>query len=264
MIRKKGGFGLNAIIILTLLGLILLTMGCAGTSLQGEDKAQTHLKLGDSYLKSGDFTRALKELLEAAKLDPNNAEIQNILGAAYMSKEVYPEAIKHFQNAQTLKSDYSEAYNNLGIVYVRMGEYDKAIEQFQAAVKNLLYPTPQYAWCNMGLAYHQKGDYHKAIACYQGALKSTPRFVPALNGIAQSYEKLGKLSLALENYRLAVMFDAKFPDAHYNLGLLQAKMGQMIEARASFESVVSLSPDSNLGRKAQRYIDDIKAGRPVR
>jgi len=112
--------------------------------------------LGDSLLQEGKYQDALRELLEAAEVDPENPGIQNSLGLAYQNLREYDKAVSHYKRALQLKPNFPEVANNLGTVYVLMGELDTAIVYFQKAADDVLYRTRHYAFMNLGSTYHRK------------------------------------------------------------------------------------------------------------
>ena len=62
----------------------------------------------------GNYTAALKELLEAEKINPKDAITHNYLGITYRNKNLPDKAIFHFEKALDLNPGYSIAKNNLG------------------------------------------------------------------------------------------------------------------------------------------------------
>ena len=85
---------------LLLLCLIISVISCASKDVQKE-QAQLHLQIGTGLLSKGQYPQALASLLQAEKLDPDNAEIQNNLGLAYFVRKEYESSLKHM-NHQTL------------------------------------------------------------------------------------------------------------------------------------------------------------------
>ena len=84
-----------------LIAVLFLLSGCAGlgtgsSSNRDKGRADAFLRLGASYLRQGQTTPALRELLKAEQLDPDNPEIQNHLGLTYMAKKRYPLAVERF------------------------------------------------------------------------------------------------------------------------------------------------------------------------
>lgn len=88
---------------------------CAATSENGlgegsvkrdEAKARAHLSLGTVHLKNGRLIHALKDLLEAEKYDPQNADVQNHLGVVYQNLKKYPLAVDHLKRALALRKNF--------------------------------------------------------------------------------------------------------------------------------------------------------------
>ena len=79
-----------------LLGAVSLALlaGC-GTSEQAKQKASIHFRLGSEYLQRGDPTSALREYLEAEKLNPDDATVQFGLGSALNAKGRFQEGLQH-------------------------------------------------------------------------------------------------------------------------------------------------------------------------
>ena len=76
---------------------------------------------GTANIQAGQYTPALKELLEAEKLTPNDPTVHYYLGIAYERKGFIDDAVREFQKAIALKPDYSEAINFLGTIYLSRG-----------------------------------------------------------------------------------------------------------------------------------------------
>ena len=101
-------------------GLVLLTLflaACAGNKQLKKEQAEATRKLGEAYLRQGNYTAALSELRKAEKLYPQDHILQNDLGIAYRKKGKTDLAIKHFKKAIKLKPDFAPAINNLGTAY---------------------------------------------------------------------------------------------------------------------------------------------------
>ena len=171
-------------------GLILLLSAvvlsaCAGSQsrVEVEKKAAATRTIGEAYMRQGNYPAALRELLNAQELNPEDHIVYNDLGLCYMAKKMMTEAIAHFKKAIALKPSYAPARNNLGSAYMVLKEYDAAIEVFKEITKDALYATPHYPLANLGTAYFYKGDYQTALDYYKKALDLQPDFAIALTGV---------------------------------------------------------------------------------
>ena len=87
---------------------ILLTVflsACAGSQSQQEDQklGEATRLIGEAYMRKGDYTSALRELLKAKDLYPEDPIVYNDLGLCYMAKNMLPDAIVNFKKAVALK-----------------------------------------------------------------------------------------------------------------------------------------------------------------
>jgi type IV pilus assembly protein PilF len=238
--------------------LLLVFLSACSTSQQRKDDALTHMRLGGSFLREGRPTQALSELTKANELDPSNPEIRNILGIAYLEKGMIPQAINQFEKALYLKPDYPEVHNNLGTALLRDKRGKEAIIEFNKALENPLYPTPHFVHYNLGQAYFILGNLEKSRENYQEAIKLSPSYSLAYHGLSQTWKSLGDLKEAAEALKKALEYAPQFAQAHYDLGEVLVLLNQTSLAVLAFREVVNLVPESEIGKKAQQRIKELK------
>ena len=242
-------------------GILICLSGCAtGKEIKKNDQSQVFFQMGASYLKEGDMTRALGELLKARDLAPNDPEILNALGLAYRFKGRSEEAIDSFQKAVKAKPEFSDAYNNLGVVYLDLGDWDQAIPAFEQALKNLLYETPEWARVNLGWAWFKKKDYPRAVEEFKRALVESPRFCLAHNRLGQVYLETSKYEDAIFEFRLAIKYCQQYPEAFLNIGLAYIKTSKAQEACENFNRAQQMGGEGEISRTANRYLKLLKCG----
>jgi tetratricopeptide (TPR) repeat protein len=104
----------------------------------------------DYYLKGNvhysknqpDYQQALRAYLEAARLEPGNAEYLNSIGLTYLELAKYNKAIEYFEKALALDTgvhgdehwDVAVRLNNLGLAWLDLGNYQKAVEYSKKAL----------------------------------------------------------------------------------------------------------------------------------
>ena len=243
-----------------LLIIALLMVSCAAQdSTHNTRMASAKRDIGEAYMRQGDYTAALRELLDAEKLNPEDHLVQNDLGICYMNKKRMADAITHFKKAVAIKSNYAPARNNLGTAYLALKEWDTAIEIFQGISKDALYGTPHYPLSNIGLAYYHKGEYKTALRYYKEALKIKDNFVNALKGAGRSYLALNDGRMALKYLTRAVKIAPKVPELHYELAEANLLVGRTRQAIVSYESAIELAmPESDIAEKARKRLRSIR------
>lgn len=122
------------------------------------------LKAAEAYYQIERFDDAIKYLLAANKLRPDDREVVVHLGNANFDANKYDEAQKWYTAALAKKSDDVNVRTDLGLTYVfrEPPDYDKAIAEFNKALE--LDPNHIQTLQNMTVAYTKKGDKAKASA----------------------------------------------------------------------------------------------------
>jgi len=240
------------------LGLLMVAglLSCAGSQ-KRKELAENHLNIGTAYVEGGDYTAALKELLEAEKYTQENPKIHYYLAVAYFGKGYNEKAIEECESAIRLKPDYSSAHNFLGTLYYSRGQYDKAIAAFNSALGNILYDTPEMSLYNMGRAYYSKGDYRLALMKYQeAAVKAIrPELIPLIEKeMGKASYAQGDIDGAIGHFKKSTELVPNLVESYFFLGECYSRQKRMSEARQAYEMVVKLAPSSDFGLKAKQAL----------
>lgn len=242
--------------------LVIGILSCGGNRAQLKRQSEALRDLGYSHLYAGDYTSALKELLNAEKLYSGDPILHNDLGLVYMAKGKYEKALYHFRKSLKLNPQYPEALNNMGTVYSILKQWDKAIECFDRAQSDLLYKAPHIALSNLGAVYYEKKEYDRSARYYKEVLKVTPQSAGVDR--ARAHRGLGRIYMAMGNYKEAVLSLEKavkdapdFAAAYYNLGQGYLKLQSFEKSFAAFEKVLGLTSDAELIAKARAAIEEL-------
>ena len=244
---------------LSMLLAILLLSGCAATGVSPLDKkkADATRNLGEAYLGEKNYTAALRELLKAEKLNPDDPILHNDLGLVYMAKDKTDRAIAHFERAIELKPDYSLAKNNLGSAYLVRKEWDRAIPVLEAVTGDMLYATPHYPLANLGWAYYNKNDYDKARKYLKEALELKPDFFVAQLNLGRTYLATGQLHAALSQFEASAKNNPKDPALLLELGKTYRLLGDYNSAILTLKGAIEYADDSDLAVQASEELKKI-------
>jgi len=237
----------------------LYVVSCATANVGVQKKQGEALRnLGEEYYKQGDYTSALKELLKAETLYPDDAFLQNDLGLTYKAKVRLDLAAKHFKKALEIKPDYAPAKNNLGTVYLDKKEWDTAIKYFKEVLENMLYATPHMAMANLGWAYYNKKAYTLSETYYLKALDLEPKFINAQRGLGLTYIAMGRIDEAEEILERAVKNYPKFALLYDDLAKVYVISHDYKKAVDAYHKVIELAPDSPMAKEAEKAALRIK------
>lgn len=105
--------------------------------------AVAHMNLGAILLSRLDPQKAVTELREAARLEPKQPEVHNMLGLALATLNRNAEAIPQYEIALQARPDYASARFNLANALAKSGRVKEAIENLQKVLS--INPADLYA-----------------------------------------------------------------------------------------------------------------------
>ncbi len=240
---------------------LILTSGCASKKAnRDKDDAALHLQIGTTLFTNRKYPEALKELLIAAKLDPENSTTQNNLALTYFVRDRFDLAQKHVDIAIKLNPDYTEARNNRARILIERGLYAEAISEAKRVTNDLTYQFPIRGWTNVSLAYFRKGDFINARDSATEALKIERTNCFAQTILGRSLLELSMLKDAAETLdRAIVACRAEGQDeAAYFAGLANYKLGKSAAAVARLKEVLKDYPQGRYAKKAESLLEIIK------
>src|SRR5260370_22252704 len=116
---------------------------------------------GYAYRNKYEYDRAIQDLDQAIKLDPDNALAFVNRGDAYRNKREYDHAIRDYDQAIKLDPNDAIALNSRGSAYAGKRDYDRAIRDFDQAIR--LDPNNAHAFNNHRRAVHGVREYYRAL-----------------------------------------------------------------------------------------------------
>jgi tetratricopeptide (TPR) repeat protein len=185
-------------------------------------------------------------------------------GLAWRLKGDRQRAIADIGEAIRLNPNDALAYNDRAFIWRELGEIDNAIADLTEAIHINPMPRsdsggPGYvnAYSNRGLALHMKGDYERALADYDAAIKLDPKDLPALTYRGQIHRLAGNYDLALADLDAAIGITPDDADLYHARGMLLyaqymvasawIRKSDLERAIADFSQMVRLEPTSGLG-----------------
>jgi type IV pilus assembly protein PilF len=216
--------------------------GCAGPQKGSDHKANMYLKLGTSQIEAGDYPKALRNLLDAENIDPDNPYVHNNLGLVYFFRDHLPLAEKHLRKAISLDSKFTDAKNNLGRILTEKGDYKGALQILNEAFKDLTYDQPAKIIFNLGLVHFKQKNYLLARPQFEKAIQLGQENCLTENYLGRTYfenREYERATLALDRavgYCQTIQFD----EPHYYSALAYYQIGNKSKAEARLQEVLKL------------------------
>jgi tetratricopeptide (TPR) repeat protein len=134
-------------------------------------------ELGIVSYRTGDLPRAIANLDEAIRLDPNDAQAYNIRGNAWDEIGGFDNALADYDEAIRIDPGNSFFFHDRAIMWYRKGDLDKALVDLEKAIRfNASDPN---IYCDRGLIWYEKGSHARAVADFDQASKLDPNFTAA-------------------------------------------------------------------------------------
>ena len=114
------------------------------------DNPDIAIALGVLYNISREYSLAIPQLMQAAKLRPTDFSVWNKLGATLANSGLSRESLLAYNQALLLKPNYPRAWANLAIAHTNLNEYEEASKNFLMALQ--ISPSSSHLWSSLFLA----------------------------------------------------------------------------------------------------------------
>lgn len=194
---------------------------------------------GVTIMRNRDYRDPVTLWADTVAKRPQNARAHNNLALALQQQGQPARAHTHFARAVALDAGYVTARYNWGVALLEQRRHLEAIAQLEAAVTRA--PDHVDARINLGNALVRAGRARDALAHFEHALQLQPGADVHFNlGVASA--DLGENDAAVRHLRSALRFDARLPEAHYQLARLAERAGRTAEAESHYNATLQLAP----------------------
>jgi Flp pilus assembly protein TadD len=144
-----------------------------------------------------------RRMLEAAAINPHDAEAQYQLGLIYQGRRQYTEAMQRFKNAIAIDPKETDAHFQLGRIAREQGRLKDALESFQTVMLQNEKHSQNEILRELAAVYLAAGQYQDARSFLAEYVEKRPYDPEGLYYYGQALEKLGRGSEARERYAQA-------------------------------------------------------------
>jgi type IV pilus assembly protein PilF len=222
-------------------------------------QANLYFGAGTQSLISKDYTEALKNLLEANKLDPKNPEIINNLAMAYYFKGEKDLAIEHLNQCLKIDSSNSDARMNLGSIYFKDGLFKEAEALYKFVLKDLTYERQARTLYNLGiLEMEAKQNSVAAENYFKKSIKEDDNYCPSYFQLGLIQYKRKQFQTALKSFKEATMGSCyDLPAPHYYQAQSLIGLRRYLDARIKFDEIETKFKKSIYAQKSRAKIIEI-------
>ena len=164
--------------------------------------ARAHFALASILVMKGEFAQAEQTAHQALSLKPDSAGAHLIIGILSLHLNKFAEAEQQLFEAHRLDPDDTRVLIRLADLSSLRRKWDEAIAFAEKA--RILEPTDAPVHALLGFFYTFKGGRNKAIVELKEAIRLDPEGLDVVQRVAQAYERMREIPLAIEHYEKLV------------------------------------------------------------
>jgi tetratricopeptide (TPR) repeat protein len=218
------------------------------TQTSASQKATYQKRLFETLIIRGRKQEALDLVTTVLKDNPKDNDAIAMRASLWVqdgSKEKVQAAISELNSVIVRSPENVVLRYNLGRAYLSKGDVEPARIQFQEAIKYKADFTP----ARLGLAqlHLAKSEFTKAMQAAEEILAYEPQNVTALMIRTSSRMGLGDLPTARQELTTVLAAQPNFPDALFQMGILNFQEKKYKDAEANFLHLMKTSPNDPRG-----------------
>ncbi len=144
--------------------------------------AEEHFQKAYEHQMKGELEEAEALYKKSIGIHPT-AEAYTFLGWTYSFMRRYDDAIEECRKAIEVDPEFGNPYNDIGAYVIEKGNLDEAIPWLEKATQAKRYDSYCFPHLNLGRVWEKKGRWSKAMEEYRLALKENPNYVLAARAL---------------------------------------------------------------------------------
>jgi tetratricopeptide (TPR) repeat protein len=215
---------------------------------------QSRFSLAMAYLRLNRPDWGRDELQRLSQGDPQNPLYLYWLAKLDYDAREYTSAISRLRHVIELDPNMMRAHNNLGLCYDSLGQFEEAVQSFTRAIELNRRQEHPSAWppLNLAVSLISLNRLDEAAARLHEALSYNPKFPQAHYQLGLVLEKERKFEEAIAPLQRAIALDPSYPEPHYTLGRIYQRLGKRDEAQEQIEKFKKLKQEPSPLQSAQR------------
>jgi tetratricopeptide (TPR) repeat protein len=201
------------------------------------------LKRGDTYRRRGEYAAALRDLGQAAFLDPAAPRPIELLGDVQTALGQYAAAAAEYQRYLALDDRAPAVLYKLALAHYRNGTPARAIDPLRRAVTiDDRFVEAHYL---LGLCLRET-DRTQALRALRRALEINATFAAAREELARAYEGMGRWQDAIDELEALAALEPTRAERLVNVGLAYARIGRRDTAVLTLGRAAERHPDATI------------------
>lgn len=240
---------------------------------------EARIALAETYMTNGRFEDALSQANKVSSVQPDNQHAWLVIGISYANLGKPAEAVEPLTKFIDARKDeempgldrqLQAAAYYLGDSYLQLNKPQEAVAPLESAVN--WSKTDADSMYKLGMAYVGIKEYEKSVNMFHGATTFVPNFLEAYEAMAGAYDAMQKPELAnyargmiaysKKDYATALHLllksaqtKADFAPTFTGLGLTYEAMGDLKNAKTSYDTAVMLDPNNFTAKNGSQRVE---------
>jgi tetratricopeptide (TPR) repeat protein len=182
-------------------------------------------------------------LRRAAERAPADAEVPYDLGRIDYQQGRHAEAAELLRRATTLDPNAYKAWDALGLATEALGNVGEAQQLYLKAIALVHKAHPHYdvVYANFADLMIKVGDYQRAFDLAAEAAERNPDEARNFFLAGKALVQLGRADISLRWFERAIVLDADYPEAHYQLAQAYRRLGRTEDAERALKAFQAAS-----------------------
>ena len=201
------------------------------------------LKRGDTYRRRGEYAAALRDLGQAAFLDPAAPRPIELLGDVQTALGQYAAAAAEYQRYLAIDDRAPGVLYKLALAHYRNGMAARAVDPLRHAITlNDRFSEAHYL---LGLCLRET-DRRQSLGAFHRALEISPTFAAAREELARLYEQMGRWQDSIDELEALAALEPARPERLVSVGLAYARIGRRDTAVLTLGRAAERHPDATV------------------
>ena len=201
------------------------------------------LKRGDTYRRRGEYAAALRDLGQAAFLDPAAPRPIELLGDVQTALGQYAAAAAEYQRYLAIDDRAPGVLYKLALAHYRNGLAARAVDPLRRAITlNDRFAEAHYL---LGLCLRET-DRRQSLGAFRRALEISPTFAAAREELARMYEQMGRWQDSIDELEALAALEPARPERLVSVGLAYARIGRRDTAVLTLGRAAERHPDATV------------------
>ncbi len=204
------------------------------------NESKYYLARAENYMGLNETKKALADYEKAVEVDSKNEKALTSLGQFYLFVRQFENSLNVFKKLEKEFPSNADGHFYQGMVQKEMGDTAAAIKSFENAVQIDL--NHYNAHIQLGHMYSEQND-ELGLTYFKKAIDADEYSDEAHYGLGLLYQRLGELDSAIVNYQRTIDINARHYFAYYNTGYIMFSQNNWDRAIEHFRIAIKFAPD---------------------